>query len=139
MLAAIRPLAGLLSTLALFGLAIASCSSEVHHPATQDAALKVAATDTATGPCLLLYNSSQVDGPTDGCCYYLGGVNTCNTAMTCSALSGPECCLLYATDATTGGDRHGPKGRVRRAHLSGEVRVSVSRTERSGPLEEEES
>jgi hypothetical protein len=100
-----KPLAGLLYILALVGLATASCSSEVH-PATQDrdAAFEAARTDAVTGPCLLLYNSSQVDGLTDGCCYYMGGVNTCNTAMTCSVSSGPQCCLLYASDATTGGD-----------------------------------
>ncbi len=88
-----------LAVLAVFAvLAGVSCSSQMSSSA-QDGAV-----DGVVGVCLLEYNSSQISGPTDGCCYHMGGVNSCNTNMTCSVSSGAQCCLLYATDATTGGD-----------------------------------
>jgi hypothetical protein len=55
------------------------------------------------GACMLLYNDALVDG--DSCCYRKGGVNTCNTSISCNERSGSGCCLIYASENTAGGQR----------------------------------
>lgn len=50
--------------------------------------------------CLLEYNSALVPAGQE-CCFPIGGNNTCDTNIKCNALSGDNCCLIYATNATT--------------------------------------
>ena len=54
----------------------------------------------AAGACLLEYNSALVPDGEDPCCYREGSANECDPEVACNELSGPECCVLYATEAS---------------------------------------
>jgi hypothetical protein len=55
------------------------------------------------GACLLEYNTALTSG--DPCCYRKNGPNTCDRDTACNGLSGADCCLVYGTQNTSGGQR----------------------------------
>jgi hypothetical protein len=59
--------------------------------------------DAEPGVCVLEYNSAFVDDAGDACCAWVGGPNNCDRNVACNDRSGPGCCLIYATNATVGG------------------------------------
>jgi hypothetical protein len=53
--------------------------------------------------CLLEYNSALVAEGESACCYKRGEQNLCDVDRACNARSGANCCILYATEATSAG------------------------------------
>ncbi len=53
--------------------------------------------------CLLEYNTALVPGNTDPCCKREGEENACDKKKPCNERSGGGCCVIYATQATAGG------------------------------------
>ncbi len=90
---------------ATFCMAAVGCSGAVRgSTSTSDETADLVAAGAPDGGCLLEYNAALVSGSADTCCATVDGENTCNVAIQCNGSSGADCCLIYATDASAGGE-----------------------------------